>query len=91
MSESRCVVTAELRAEAERYYRDREYRESLPWAEAPVFQVGDYAEIIGTNEMHRVYGVFVGPVSGQWLYCIDGQHLYADELRPVPQSLRVQP
>lgn len=60
-------------------------------ARSPHFRPGDYAEIRATNELHRVYGAFRGPVSGQWIYCIDGQHLYADELRPVPTSLRVTP
>lgn len=78
-------------SEAESAARNAARRADRTRESAPEYDPHCHAEVIATGAVGRIVGMYRGPVSGQWLYVIDGDHYYGDQLRPAPASLRVKP
>lgn len=52
------------------------------------YQIGErviYEHPDGTEREGVISGMFIGPVSGLWVYEVHGDGFYADEIRPAPE------
>lgn len=55
------------------------------------YERGSVVEVTETGHVGTIVDIFLGPITGEYVYVIDGLGYHAIQLRPVPQSLRVKP